>query len=93
MTTIKIKVRIPGAETEEGQKRIAKAMKDRDQVDYESAMLLKRIVEELRYDLMFDFPDDENLAETLMDEACDLVKKRAELDNEFLRASAGLPPR
>ena len=83
---MKIKVVIPGTETEEGRKRIKKAMDDRDYVDYQCTMVLRRILNELNTGLMYDCPSTGDLAGQLLSEADELVEKRSRLDEEVIRA-------
>ena len=90
---MKIKVVIPGTETEEGRKRIKKAMDDRDYVDYQCTMILRRILGDLRTDLMYDCPSTGDLAGQLLSEAEELLEKRSRLDDEVVRAAAGMPVR
>ena len=87
-----IKVKIPGRETPEGRERIKKAMEQRDHADFGSTMLLRRLVEELPWHVMHD-SDEAEVVKILRKEAEDHLKARSRLDDEVVRASAGLPPR
>ena len=92
---------IPGAETPEGQRRITKATRERDEVDFRAFMLLKSLDEEGLLSENAIFRTLKGLGESdgfaretaqdLAEQVSTVLKDRLVANDEVLNALAGRP--
>jgi hypothetical protein len=78
VATEKIKLVVPGLATKEGQEKVSKALNERQKVDYECYMLLKRFLDG-NYESTQEFES----------EARELVQERERINDQFIRAATG----
>lgn len=99
--TIKVVPVIPGAETKEGQARIAKALEKRSDIDFRAFQMLRRLKDEcltsvpaLRAALMNlgeERGEANEIAREIDEEIEQIIRDRRDSDHEVLAALAGRP--
>jgi hypothetical protein len=102
MAETKVKMVIPGLETEEGQARIVREVEARHEVDFRAYRLLRQLVEDdfLSYQTMYrglkadgvDEEEAQEMAQELDEMIQAVIRDRHLADHRVLEAMAGRDP-
>ncbi len=82
----------PALESEEQQRKATKALRDRDEADYQAYMLLKELLGKVGYEpikrLLARLGDKEE-AENWQERVVEMMEKRSDANDRFIDAMAG----